>query len=490
VKLCKLLLPVMVLTITIVSQPAWSAANESARPNIVVILCDDLGYGDLACYGHPHIRTPNLDKLAADGIRLTSCYSAAPVCSPSRVGLMTGRSPNRAGVYDWIPEASGARLDARDQVHMRREEVTIPQLLKRAGYATCLAGKWHCNSHFNSDEQPQPGDSGFDHWFATQNNAAPSHEHPRNFVRNGKPAGDLTGYSCQLVTDEAISWLEKLNAEKPDQPFFLFTAFHEPHEPVASPSELVAKYASVASNEDEAQYFANVENVDIAVGRLLKALKRLAKLENTLIVFTSDNGPETLKRYRGAERSYGRPTPLRGMKLWTTEAGFRVAGIVSWPAQITSPEVSDQPVSSLDFLPTFCKLAKTKAPDNLKLDGTNFLPLLNGDTIQRDTPLFWCYFNALNEHRVAMRNGPWKLLARLDKGKFPKLQNVNTRNIEAVRSAKLTDFELYCVTEDIGESRNVIGEHTQEAKSLKKKLEAIYRDLAETSHHWTVTGNK
>ncbi|MEE3221148.1 MAG: sulfatase-like hydrolase/transferase, partial [Planctomycetota bacterium] len=211
------------------------AEDEPPRPNIVVILCDDLGYGDLACYGHPHIKTPNLDRLAAAGIRLTACYSAAPVCSPSRVGLLTGRVPNRAGVYDWIPAAGGPRADARDQVHMRREETTIAHLLKTAGYATCLSGKWHCNSYFNSPKQPQPGDSGFDHWFATQNNAAPSHENPVNFVRNGKRVGKLQGYSCQLVIDEAINWLDRLAKKSPQQPFFLFATFHEPHEPVASP---------------------------------------------------------------------------------------------------------------------------------------------------------------------------------------------------------------------------------------------------------------
>jgi len=468
-----------------ISRPATTAESDHERPNIVVILCDDLGYGDLGCYGHPHITTPNLDELASAGIRLTACYSAAPVCSPSRVGLLTGRSPNRAGVYDWIPAARGVRPDARDQVHLRREEITIPQLLKQAGYATCQSGKWHCNSRFNSEAQPQPGDAGFDHWFATQNNAAPSHENPVNFVRNGKPVGDLQGYSCQLVVDEAISWLDRLQETAPSQPFFLFCAFHEPHEPVASPPELVAKYKSVARDEDEAQYFANVENVDRATGRLLAALDRLGKTENSLVIFTSDNGPETLRRYPGARRSYGSPRPLRGMKLWTTEAGFRVAGILSWPARIKSPTTSHEPVSSLDFLPTFCKLARTKVPQELKLDGANLLPVLEGRAIERDTPLFWCYFNALNEHRVAMRDGPWKLLARLDDGEFPKLQNVSDRTVQSVRAAQLTDFELYRVTEDIGESTNIIKQHAKQAAALKKKLERLYRDLAETSHHWT-----
>ena len=152
---------------------------------MVVMLCDDLGYGDLAGYGLPKIKTPFLDQMAKDGIRFTDFYSTAPVCSPSRVGLLTGRRPNRSGVYDWIPGGS--------DVHMRESEITIPQLLRKAGYATCMSGKWHCNGKFNSPQQPQPDDAGFDHWFATQNNASPSHENPNNFVRNGEPVGELKG---------------------------------------------------------------------------------------------------------------------------------------------------------------------------------------------------------------------------------------------------------------------------------------------------------
>ena len=154
-------------------------------PNFLVILCDDLGYGDLGCYGHPTIKTPHLDRLAAQGMRLTSCYSSAPVCSPSRVGLLTGRTPSRVGVYDWIP--------GNHPMHMGRNEITVAQLLKQGGYDTAHTGKWHCNGKFNSPEQPQPGDHGFDHWFSTQNNASPSHENPKNFVRNGEPVGPLEG---------------------------------------------------------------------------------------------------------------------------------------------------------------------------------------------------------------------------------------------------------------------------------------------------------
>ncbi|MCA9218362.1 MAG: sulfatase-like hydrolase/transferase [Planctomycetales bacterium] len=454
------------------------------RPNIVVILCDDLGYGDLECYGHPHIKTPHLNRLAETGIRFTDFYSAAPVCSPSRVGLLTGRSPNRAGVYDWIPPASNSSPDARHKVHMRESEVTIPQLLLNAGYQTCLAGKWHCNSRFNQQQQPQPGDFGFQHWFATQNNAAPSHQNPKNFVRNGDQVGKLEGFSCQLVVDEATAWLETTDRE---QTFFLFLAFHEPHEPVASPENLVTQYRRTASSDDQAQYFANVANVDAAVGRFVAALEKLNRRANTLIVFTSDNGPETLNRYRTANRSHGTPGPLRGMKLHTHDAGFRVAGIMNWQGRIKPEQTSNAVISSLDFLPTFCALADANVPSDLKLDGTNILPALDGKQVDRAKPLAWAYFNGLNEARVAMRDGKWKVLAQLRDGdgkSIPRLQNVTSESLPIVRDAQLTDLELYDLTTDISEAKNLALDDPELAKRMLRKLERAYRELVNNSHVW------
>ncbi len=457
---------------------------QENRPNIVVILCDDLGYGDLACYGHPHIKTPNLDNMAAQGMRFTDFYSSAPVCSPSRVGLLTGRSPNRAGVYDWIPPAREPKPDAREQVHMQSREITIPMLLKQAGYATAMAGKWHCNSIFNSEEQPQPDDAGFDHWLGTQNNAHPSHANPENFVRNGNDVGEIKGYSCQIVADEGIRWMENHQQGNPDQPFFLYLAFHEPHEPVASPPELTNRYINFARNEKEATYFANVENIDLAVGKVLKALKNQSIDNNTLVIFTADNGPETLNRYPNASYSYGSPDPLRGMKLWTTEAGFRVAGIMYWPKQIKPGQVIKQPVSALDFLPTFCELAGKALPENIEFDGTSFLQVLKGEKINREKPLIWAYYNALNEHQVAMRDGNWKVLAKLDLQK--KYQNLNDRNIPEIRSAKFTDFEVYKVSEDLHEDQDLSTDNSSSIKKLKKKLKRNYKELLGDSFIWTV----
>jgi arylsulfatase A len=402
---------------------------------------------------------------------------------------MTGRSPNRAGIFDWIPPAApgATTAESRHLTHMRREEITLPRLLRTAGYATALAGKWHCNAAFNSAAQPQPGDAGFDHWFATQNNAAPSHENPRNFVRNGAPAGELAGFSCQLVAREMIGWLERQRAEKPAQPFFGYVAFHEPHEPVASPADLVASYRGVARNDDEAQYFANVTNLDRAVGDLLAALDRLGVAKDTVVYFSSDNGPETLNRYRGSQRSYGSPGPLRGMKLWLTEAGMRVPGILRYPARAKAGQIADAPVSSLDLLPTFAALAGAKVPADLKLDGTDIRGVFGGAPVRRAQPLFWFYYNALNDQRAALRDGPWKLLARFDGGNLPKFTNINAATAPQVRAARLTDFSLYRVTDDLGEARDVSATEPAKLKELSAKMETLYREVATTMHVWPET---
>ncbi|MCF7973642.1 MAG: sulfatase-like hydrolase/transferase [Phycisphaerae bacterium] len=456
----------------------------AAKPNIIVLLCDDLGYGDLSCYGHPVIQTPNLDRLAGQGLRLTACYSAAPVCSPSRVGLLTGRSPNRAGVYDWIPPGARQQPNLRDLVHMQKRETTIPMVLSQSGYQTCLVGKWHCNSQFNSPAQPQPGDAGFDHWFATQNNAAPSHENPKNFVRDGEPVGPLTGFSSGLIVQEAIQWLNQTDKQ---HPFYLQVSFHEPHEPVASPAELVKKYRPKAANEDQAQYFANVENVDQAVGRLLTFLSQKDLDQTTLIVFTSDNGPETLNRYGGAKRSYGSPGALKGMKLWTSEAGFRVPGIIHWPGVVKPGSVSDEVVSSLDLLPTFCALSGAALPQRT-LDGTDLSGFLKGRTltVPRDKPLLWCYYNSLNEHAVAMRSGDWKILATLqvDGQRLGKITNIHAGNQATIRHAVLGDFELYHIKADLSEAKNVAEAFPRKFAKLSQQLQDRYTELIQGSHVW------
>lgn len=456
-------------------------SKDKNQPNIIVLLCDDLGYGDLSSFGHPVIKTPHLDRLAETGIKLTSFYSAAPVCSPSRVGLLTGRSPNRAGVYDFIA-GQNRNANNRNLVHLQEHEITIPALLKSVGYSTCLVGKWHCSSKFNSDVQPQPDHFGFDHWFATHNNAEPSHEKPKNFVRNREKVGEIEGFSSQIIVDEAINWLGK---KEDDNPFFLEVTFHEPHEPIASPEGLVQKYLPQVKNREEAEYFANVENVDIAVGRLITYLQQNKLDENTLIVFSSDNGPETLHRHPRAKHSYGSPGELKGMKLWTNEAGFRVPGIINWLGNNTFKGTSNKVVSALDFLPTFCELAGVELP-KIKLDGESFVSLLNTGEFNRGIPLLWVFYNATNEHCVAMRQGDWKIMGRLevDGEKFPRIHNIGDTNEAFVKSAKLTDFVLFNLKEDIAESENKASKNPEVFEKMKTILQSQYSELLKGSHVW------
>lgn len=475
-----------------VSTPHTVCAETAKQPNFLIVLCDDLGYGDIACYGHPEIETPRLDQLAKEGARLSAWYSAAPVCSPARTGLLTGRIPNRLGIYDFLlPYGSqkGHTGDNRCDCHLRAGEPTIASVLKGAGYATCLSGKWHLNTLFNEPEkQPTPGDAGFDHWFATQNNASPLHLNPKNFVRNGDEVGELTGFSCQLVADEAIGWLKQQQSSSPHQPFFLYVAYHEPHEPIASPDDLVAKYETQAKNHEQAEYFANVHNLDNATGRLLDALDEMGLRKDTFVVFTSDNGPETLGRYgKRARRSYGTPGPLRGMKLWTTEAGYRVPGIVRWPGVIRPGSEPKAPVSSLDLLPTFCKLAGVTLPEGLVQDGLDCLPILKGEVTSRDKPLLWCFYNALNERGVAMRVGEWKVLASLadDSGKkLPRMSNLYPGNYEQYAGAKLIDHQIFRVEEDLAERRDLSKSEPGELERLKKLMRASYDELLGDSYLW------
>jgi arylsulfatase len=413
------------------------AGAGERRPNFVYILCDDLGYGDVGCYGSEIIQTPRLDALAAAGLRLTDCYASAPVCSPSRAGVMTGRNPYRCGVADWIPDDS--------PVHLVREETTVASLLRREGYHTGFVGKWHLSGMLDG-RQPTPGDHGFDHWFATQNNARPSHHNPINFVRNGEAVGLLEGYSSALIVDEAIRFLSEQNSE----PFALFVWLHSPHEPVATAPEFEALY----SDEPDAtkrSYYGNVSQLDHEVGRLVDTLDALGLCDDTFLMFTSDNGPETVKRYRGAERSHGSPGPLRGMKLHCYEGGIREPGILRWPGVTRPGTESRVPVSGTDVLPTFCRLAGAPLPDGVALDGTDITPMLFKQPLRRTRPLYWRYDRALGGPKHAMRLENWKVLA----------------------DAELSRVELYDLDSDLGETSDVAREFPEIAGRTREELQKI-----------------
>ena len=453
----------------------FSQQPESAickdKLNFLIVLCDDLGYGDLACYGHPHIKTPNLDRFAKEGLKLTDCYAAAPVCSPSRAGMLTGRTPHRCGIYDWIPHSASRNRTCRTydfsekrwithswkQMHLRQQETTIAELLKQAGYATCHVGKWHCNSYFNSPKQPQPDDHGFDYWFSTQNNAYPSHENPVNFVRNGKKAGKMEGYSSEIIVDEAMNWLD--NHWNRVKPFCIFVWFHSPHEPVATGKKFMDMYPG----KKEAIYYGNVTQMDHAFGRLMDRLDDMKLRDNAFVMFASDNGPEILNRYRGAERSYGSPGPLRGMKLHVYEGGIRVPGIIRWLGRVKCGSVCSEPVNGTDILPTLCSMAGVKAPAEQPVDGASILPIFQGKKVVRKVPLYWRYDDALSRpFTVAMRDGDWKILA----------------------DNEMTKFELYNIRMDIGEAHNLASRHPNLLEKMKKTLIELHAEIDAEGPIW------
>lgn len=451
---------------------AAPAFAQSKPQDIVIVLCDDLGYGDLGCFGHAVIETPNLDAFAKQGMRFTDAYAAAPVCSPSRSGMLTGRTPTRLGVYDWIPPDS--------PMHLRREEITFAQILKQQGYATCHSGKWHCNGKFNSPDQPQPGDHGFEHWFSTQNNAAPSHENPVNFVRNGQKVGPLKGYSSGVIVDEAVTWMKAVPKAKP---IGLFVCFHSPHEPVATSPAFIDKYPK-ATEKGQSIYFGNVTELDHHFGRLMQALEAEGR-GDALVVFTSDNGPETLNRYPNAWRSHGSPGPLRSMKLSLYEGGTRIPAIARWPGRIKPNVVSREPVCGVDFLPTVCDIVRVPLPSGRVIDGASLLPAFDGKGVKRNSPLHWHYFNSLDGGKASLRDGDWKICGFWSED-APKatVSGFKPADLARFKSTPLTRFELYNLRADIGERIDLASTSPKRFNSMRAALLKHHAEVCKEGPNW------
>jgi arylsulfatase A len=440
---------------------ACSQVALAGKPNVVILLADDLGYQDVGCYDGP-VKTPAIDGLAAKGVRFTDFYSGCAVCSPSRATLMTGRHHIRAGVYSWIHDAS-------QNSHLLEREITLAEILKKHGYATAHVGKWHLGLPTGERKKPTPDKHGFDHWFATWNNAEPSHRNPRNFIRNGKPG--LEGYACQLVVDEAIGWLE--NHRDEDSPFFLNVWFHEPHAPIAAPDEIVTQYGK--TRDKAAIYSGTIDNTDRAIARLLKKLAEIDDPNNTLIVYASDNGS-----YRD-DRTGG----LRGRKGVNWEGGIRVPGIFSWPGTIEQGVDATNPAGLVDVLPTVCGLLGFDKPAGVHLDGSDLSPVLTGGAggakFSRHQPLFW----HLQKSRpiVAMRDGNYSLVADPD-------YELSTSNmfqeawIPQVKRGAYKNFQLFDLKSDPNQTTNIAAEHPEFLARLKVKLLEINASIMADGHDW------
>ncbi|MFN7877873.1 MAG: sulfatase-like hydrolase/transferase [Pirellula sp.] len=425
-----------------------TSESIAAKPNVIVFLTDDQGWGDLGCYGHPRIQSPNIDRFASEGLRLTQCYSACSVCSPSRSAILTGRTPYRNGVWRWIPEGS--------QYHLRSSEISLPSLLKKNGYDTCHVGKWHLNGLFNSEDQPQPDDHGYDHWLATQNNAAPNHMNPTNFVRNGQVVGKLEGPSSRVCVQEAIEWLA--SREDKAKPFFLTVWTHEPHLPIESAEEFLKLYNDI-DDSDLRQHHANITQLDDAFGKLMAAVDAMGYRDDTFVIFTADNGPEG-DGIKG--RTRGSTGGLRGRKRHSHEGGIRVPGIIRWPGHINPGTTSDSPIIGTDIFSTVCEIADLPLPTDRIIDGASMVPVFRDETIQRTQPLYWRNHLAPENARVALRDGDWKIIAADD----------------------LRTFELYNLKEDWQETTDLSEKYRDKFNELKTKLIAHDQAVLKDGPDW------
>jgi uncharacterized sulfatase len=455
---------------------AGTAAGAPARPNIVFILADDLGWRDLRCYGSPWHDTPHLDRLAREGVRFTQGYAAAPICSASRVALLTGRSPARLG-FEFVTKPVTAKLPTGNPLlpppyplNLALAEVTVGEVLGAAGYATGYFGKWHVSEHTG----------GYLGWSPThgprqQGYAEGDSEfglHPYGYVANpglkqtALPDGE---YGTDALTEKAIAFLR----EKRGTPFFLHLSHYFVHDPIHSRAPwLVRKYAArlpAGADPIRAEYGAMVETLDHLVGRLLAALDELGLAENTLVVFTSDNG---------GHPAYAANGPLRGSKWNVYEGGIRVPWIVRWPGRVPAGAVSAAPFIGTDLLPTLAAAAGAEPPRGVALDGRNVLPLWRGvppEAADRDRALYWHFPYYHPETGFA------RALPAIGVDDFAVSQ---TRPQSAIRVGDwaLLHFyendrdELYRLDADLSEQHDRAAQEPERARDLRRRLDAALRD--------------
>jgi arylsulfatase A-like enzyme len=334
-------------------------ARSADRPNVVLAMADDQGWGDMAYNGHPALKTPVFDEMARTGLRFDRFYAAAPVCSPTRGSVMTGRTPNRFGCFKW-----GYAL--------RPEEVTVAEVLRGAGYATGHFGKWHLGS-MRADSPASPGRSGFDRWFSSPN----FFEIDPWMSRNGK-AIQTKGEGSEVIVDAALDFIRKSARE--DRPFLAVVWFGSPHSPHVATEADLAAYADQPGRQRA--FLAEITAMDRAMGKLRRGLRDAGIAEKTLLWYCSDNGAI-------AEGSTG---GLRGKKGQIWEGGLRVPALMEWPAKIRRPRVTDLPCCTVDIYPTVLELAGARATRQPPLDGVSLVPLLEGTMESRPRPIgFWDY---------------------------------------------------------------------------------------------------
>ncbi|MDA2930393.1 sulfatase, partial [Acidobacteria bacterium AH-259-O06] len=439
--------------LTLLFSCASPTAPDGGRPNFVFILIDDLGWKDLGCYGSTFYETPNIDQLANEGMRFTDAYTAAPVCSPTRASLLTGKYPASLNLTDWIrgrkqwPWAKLLVPEFNQQLPL--QEVTIAEALKAAGYVTASIGKWHLGQ-----EPYYPTEQGFDLNFGGTHRGSP----PTYFCPYEIPTIEECSegeYLTDRLTEEAETFIEK----NQDKPFLLYLSHFAVHIPLEAKQELIAKYEAKANAEqpqNNAVYAAMIESMDESVGRMMKKLQELQIADRTVIFFTSDNGGLVYEGKR--TEAVTSNEPLRAGKGHLYEGGVRVPLIVRWLGLIEPGSVSPVPVTSTDFYPTILEMADMHVDPQQTIDGVSFLSLLKQTGELKRDAIYWHYPHYSNqggEPGGVVRQGDYKL-------------------IEFYRDGKL---ELYNLREDIGEKSNLAEQRPDKAAELHQMLKEWRRSV-------------
>lgn len=416
---------------------ANTAPNTEKHPNIVLIMADDLGYGELSCYGSDWVNTPNIDRLAAQGIRFTDYHSNGPVCSPTRAALMTGKYQQRTGVEGVITAASH-----RD-VGLSLDEITMAEELKKLGYTCAMYGKWHLGyaKEFN------PRLQGFDHFvgFVSGNIDYHAHIDQEGYLDWWQDTiiDNEHGYSTDLITRYGVDFIKNNNPKKTGKPFFLYLPQEAPHYPIQGRNDLPVreegnkKYIrQVPKDSVKTIYTEMIETMDEGVGDIMKTLTAEGLDENTIVIFCSDNGAAGARGDNGV---------LRGAKASVYEGGHRVPGMVRFPGKIEAGTVCNTPVLGMDFLPTLLDFAGTH-PSGKNIDGVSIKDLLVNRVDLPERDLFWSF-----GHRNAVRSGKWKLV-KIDKKEG-------------------SSIELFDIDADISESKNLVEQYPDVVQKLLQKLD-------------------
>ncbi len=460
----------IVAALTVAFTPATRLHAATAKPNVVLILVDDLGWMDLSCQGSQYYETPNVDRLAREGMRFTDAYAACAVCSPTRAAIQTGRYPARLGVTDWIrARFQGGKIPADKKnpakyvgsprqkllcppnpFWMELDEVTIAEMLKPAGYTTCHIGKWHLGA-----DDWYPDRQGYDlNIGGCDFGQPPSYFDPYSKPKQGGIPTLAPRKEGEYLTDREGEEAEKFIRDHADKPFFLNYAPYAVHTPIQARKDLQEHYeAKPRTNQKNAAYAAMVHSMDAAVGRILKTLDDLKLAKNTLVIFTSDNG--------GLDNK-DNPTdnaPLRAGKGTPYEGGIRVPLIVRWPGRVTAGSVTRQTAISVDCLPTILEAVGLPLPTGREIDGISLFPVLRGSgrkQLERES-LFWHfphYRGSVVPYSI-IRNGPWKLIKRHDG----------------------TGYELFNLQKDPSETTNLSDQVPRIVNALNNELEHHLKEI-------------